>query len=92
MNPTDPHGQWTRCASCGATQVTPPTLFDLSNPVSATVTFRPRAGKSLFGLAVMETFRVDRARVCLACGHVMLALSPAKLAELRAKMGGLDPL
>jgi hypothetical protein len=92
MNPVDPHRPSPRCASCGATQVTPATSFDLSSPVNATVTFRPRAGKSLFGLAVMESFRVDRARVCLACGHVMLALSPVKLAELRAKIGGLDPL
>jgi hypothetical protein len=92
MNPIDPHGTWPRCASCGATQVTPPTRFDLSSPVNAAVTFRPRAGKSLFGLAVMESFGVDRARICLACGHVMLALSPGKLAELRGKIGGLDPL
>jgi hypothetical protein len=81
-----------RCSSCGATELTAPTRFDLSSPVTASVIFRPRTPNPGFlGIQVMHSELVDRARVCLACGHVMLGLSPASLAELRAKIGNLDP-
>jgi hypothetical protein len=56
------------------------------------VAFRPRQpGHGFLGITVAETFRVDRARICLVCGYVMLALTPASLAELRWKIGNLQP-
>jgi hypothetical protein len=82
-----------RCTACGSGDVMPPTLFDLSGSTVATMTFRPRDAKPGFlGVTVLESLRVDRARVCLACGHVMLALRPETLAQLRAKAAMLDPV
>jgi len=39
-----------------------------------------------------EGYEVGRCRVCLDCGHVLLALSSEELSRLRQRIGVLVPL
>ena len=81
-----------RCTACGNSQLTPETKFDTSEGL-ANVYFRHRDAKpDFFGSVESATFAVDRARVCLDCGHVMLSFCEAKLAALREAMPQLVPL
>ncbi len=76
------------CTACGSPQVTPETKFDPTEGF-ARVHFeiaKPKAG--LFA-ATHESFTVDRARACLACGHVMYFLSPRTRHELERRMAEL---
>ncbi len=80
-----------RCVSCGATQITPPTLFKNTEGLPC-VYFLERGKKAGWSIDTnSKSFSVNRARVCLACGHVMLALSPHELEDLRAKAAELEP-
>jgi hypothetical protein len=72
-----------RCTACGSDTLTHVSSFDDTSGYSHVV--------FLDGSADERRFRVDRARVCLDCGHVMLAMSPRTLAELRAERGSLRP-
>jgi len=73
-----------RCVVCGGTSVTPPTTISGgSHPL--TVYFASAIpGRN-------ELFHADRARVCLDCGHVMLAMSEENLALLRTLAPTLRP-
>jgi hypothetical protein len=62
--------------------VTPPTLFS-PDEGSARVQWKERSSGNLFSAVV------HRARVCLVCGHVALALDGHQLAKVRAAIGGL---
>jgi hypothetical protein len=77
------------CLACASTQVTPETKFDPTEGF-ARIHFdvaRPK-GRRLFA-ATQESFTVDRARVCLACGYVMYSLSPRTRQELERRMAEL---
>ncbi|HEX8793953.1 MAG TPA: hypothetical protein VF765_23590 [Polyangiaceae bacterium] len=81
-----------RCVACGETQLAGPTWFTVSEGF-ARVYFEKRGAKPGFlGGSAKEGFHVNRARVCLACGHVMLGLSDDQLQQLRDKLGTLQPM
>ncbi len=81
-----------RCPLCGATDLTPVTRFDHSADGSPVMIFTPRGAQPGFlGVRPTIQFPVDRACACLSCGHVMLGFSPEQLADLRAKLGSLEP-
>ena len=74
-----------RCASCGSTNTTATRLYAASG--TFTVDFEKRDAKRGH-----ESFPIDRVRVCFDCGHVMLALSQARLALLRGAVDRLAPI
>jgi hypothetical protein len=74
--------------ACGNANLTAETKFDPSEGNANIHFFDPKA-TGLFDYSVV-TFTVNRARVCLDCGHVMLSFGPARLAELRAAIGRLQ--
>jgi hypothetical protein len=78
---------------CGATSLTAPTLFLHSGDGNPKVHFKVRGAKAGFlgGAPDDEKFVVDRARVCLQCGHVSLGFSAERLQELREKSESLEP-
>jgi hypothetical protein len=56
------------------------------------VHFTVRDGpRGFLGSIPREHFEVDRARVCLACGHVSLGLGAKTLARLRREAASLEP-
>jgi hypothetical protein len=76
---------------CGATALTPPTLLQPTEGHLNLHFQAPGAQPGFLGMMSSETFAVDRASVCLECGHVILGLSPERLQELRAKGVALHP-
>jgi len=84
--------QTPRCASCGGTSLTPATKFDPSDGF-AYVWFRDRrVTPTVLGGDGTQHLAIDRARVCLDCGHVMLGFSDSRLAELRAVSAAFEPV
>jgi len=81
-----------RCTACGKSNVTPPTRFVLDQGVTAGLVFAIRNPEKGWLAKTARAFDVDRARVCLDCGHVMLALGPKRLEELRSEVAGLLPM
>jgi hypothetical protein len=80
-----------RCTACGNPNVTPPTHFDLTEG-SASVVFGIRQPEKGWLAETSKRFAVNRARVCLDCGHVMLAFGPERLEELRRALADLRPI
>jgi hypothetical protein len=76
---------------CGNTSLTPETKFDPSEG-NAVIHFGDASVAQAFMSDPYRRFPVNRARVCLDCGHVALALGPRKLAALRAALAALRPL
>jgi hypothetical protein len=76
--------------ACGNSNLTPETKFDPSEG-NAYIHFRdPTADPTrTFFDDDQPKFAVNRARVCLDCGHVMLSLGRERLAQLRAVIGRL---
>ncbi len=72
-----------RCPLCTSTSLTPPTMF-VTMQSFPKVRFHDAAGKGGFFGNDRPDFEASRARVCLACGHVMLALGAKALEHLRA--------
>lgn len=68
-----------RCPVCGGSSTTPPTEFDPSEGYSR-VHFLRTDTRTRSG------FIVDRASVCLDCGHIALSFSPKRLGELRSEL------
>jgi hypothetical protein len=77
-----------RCLACGNEHLTEPTAFDVTGEGSPVVIFDNPT--TLFGL-FNARYRVNRARVCLDCGHVMLAIAGEELENLRAASQSLKP-
>jgi hypothetical protein len=77
-----------RCLACGNTNLTPETKFDPSEGNAYIHFFDPTAEPGFFDHSD-ATFAVNRARVCLDCGYVMLSLGRERLAQLRAAIGRL---
>jgi hypothetical protein len=81
-----------RCSSCSGASLTPLTKFDTSDGF-ANLYFRDQSVMpSVFGGDGSRTLSIDRARVCLDCGQVMLAFSEKRLTELRNAMGTFGPV
>ncbi|HEU4413023.1 MAG TPA: hypothetical protein VFS43_47715 [Polyangiaceae bacterium] len=80
------------CSACGSSALTPPTKFDASEGPPAVCFQAKKAERSLFGGPTMHAFVVDRARVCLDCGHVMLSFGRERLDEMRGMMASLKPI
>ena len=78
-----------RCTACGNSQLTPETKFDTSEGFANLFFHYRDATPGFFGGVESRIFALDRARVCLDCGHVMLSLSARKLAALREAMPAL---
>jgi len=84
-----------RCVACGGQSLTPETKFDPSEGW-AYVHFAEHGTRSpLFGGGDRPTltpvrFAIDRARVCLDCGHVKLSMSSKTVAKLRADLANLQ--
>jgi hypothetical protein len=77
---------------CAATAISPPTLFQHSGEGNPELVLQVRGAKPGFlGAIPRETFCVDRASVCLQCGHVILGFSPQRLQQLRERLPSLDP-
>ncbi len=76
---------------CASTSLTRPTLFQVSGDSDAKVHFRIRDPAPGFFAATSESFVVDRASICMECGHMILGFSEGRLAELREKMATLEP-
>lgn len=81
------------CLACASPHVTPETHFDPSEGDANVIFETPVRPSGFFGGLEIprEHFKVNRARICLACGHVMFFLSPrirrqieSRMAELRA--------
>ena len=81
-----------RCPSCGGTELAPATRFYArgQHDCTPTVVFEVRGEQGFLG-PPHEYFHADRARVCLACGHLMLGMSPEQLAKLRSRGPWLQP-
>ena len=73
------------CAQCGSSALTDETRFEPSAGY-ASVHFREVQDALTREL---HACRVDRARICLECGHVALCVSPTTLGALKAKLGAL---
>jgi hypothetical protein len=80
-----------RCTACGAVEVTPATFFDNTEGYPRIHFHILGAQPNFLGSKPTETVDVNRARVCLACGHVMLGVSPDQLTALRQKAHALEP-
>jgi hypothetical protein len=93
MQPQNPQAYVPRCTSCGATALTP-TTHAVGSPhaVELRLRFHRRGAKTGFFGDMPEEFLVNHARVCLACGHVMFALSPQALAKLRERCAEMEPI
>ena len=74
--------------------MTPETHFDPSDG-DANVVFETRARPTGF-LGQFENtrqrYKVSRARVCLACGHVMFSLSPHIRREIEQRIAELEAI
>jgi hypothetical protein len=82
------------CLACGSPHVTPETSFDTTEG-DPNIYFETRVRPTGFLAELEDTrqrFNVDRAQVCLACGHVMFFLSPSKRRELERRMAELKPM
>jgi hypothetical protein len=80
-----------RCACCHSLQLTEPTKFDPSEGYSV-VHFRQRqASAGRFAGAEVQ-FAVTRARICIACGHVMWFLDQRRRTELVERIESLAPI
>jgi hypothetical protein len=77
-----------RCVACGNTNLTPETRFDPSEGNANIHFFDPKAKQGFLDDG-HPTFAVNRARVCLDCGHVMLSLGGTRLEQLRAAIDRL---
>ncbi len=92
-----------RCASCGGASLSPRAKFELSradttdevSSAQAQIVFRKRGVAPLPRTSMWRSdiavWAIDRARVCLDCGHVMLCFSDEVLAKVRAAMAGYEP-
>lgn len=82
-----------RCPACGGSSLTSPTRYITQNgSQGGFLVFQKKGVKaSFFGARGKEAHEVDRASACLDCGHVLLVVSPGKLALLRAAMASLEP-
>lgn len=80
------------CCSCGSASLTPSTKFDTSEGLAQVYFQDPTVEPSFFGGGGTRTFSIDRARVCLDCGHIMLSFGKKKLEELRDAMASLKPI
>jgi hypothetical protein len=80
------------CCSCGSASLTPSTKFDTSEGFAQLYFHDPTIEPSFFGGGGMRTFSIDRARVCLDCGHIMLSFGKKKLEELRDEIASLKPV
>ena len=81
-----------RCQACGGTSLTEETLFSTLEG-DARVYFEVVTGKEgFFSGKPRAEFHADRARVCLECGHVMIALGARQLENLRQQLHGLAAL
>jgi len=88
----DPGATPPRCPLCGGTSLTPETKLDPSEGY-LNVHYEVAGGEpGLLGSAPVERFAVDRARICLDCGHVVTGMSARTLAMLRARLGQLAPV
>jgi hypothetical protein len=81
-----------RCSSCGGSSLTPSTKFDTSEGYAKVYFENTKVEPSFFGGSGTITFAIDRARVCLDCGHVMLGFSKERLEGLRHEMASLKPI
>lgn len=81
-----------RCPCCQSIELGPLTKFDPSEGY-ARVHFRVKgATAGLLGSPANAAYTVDRARVCLRCGHVMHFLSAEQCADLRRRIESLEAL
>lgn len=80
------------CASCGGGSLTPATKFDTSEGYPNVYFRNTKVQPSFFGGSDRQWYPVDRARICLDCGHVMLFFSAERLGMLRAETGSLKPV
>jgi hypothetical protein len=82
-----------RCPMCNESTLTPPTLIQHSAEGTPQVHFKLKGGQpNFFGVTPGETFAVQRASVCLTCGHVALGLTAGTLQRLKDRLGALDPM
>ncbi len=87
---SEPHTS-PRCPACGDSNLTPSTYVTPTEGY-VRVQFEVRGERPGFlGGLPREHFEVDRATVCLGCGHVSFGLSRATLALLRERVSSLRP-
>lgn len=79
------------CTVCTSPHVTPETKFDPSEGF-AKVHFNLKTPAPGFFSESWMSLKVDRARLCLACGHVMYFLSPRARQELERRMPELEAI
>ncbi|MFO0682971.1 MAG: hypothetical protein U0234_13025 [Sandaracinus sp.] len=80
-----------RCPCCQSEELGPLTKFDPSEG-NAHLHFARKDPTGGIFRASSETFAVDRARVCLACGHVMFFFSEGRLRQLKGRLPELEPM
>ncbi len=80
-----------RCPACGATSLSPQTKLDPSEGYLNVHFHVAGAPPGLLGVPPTERFVVDRARICLDCGHAVMGLSARALAQLRGRLAHLAP-
>lgn len=78
-----------RCPSCGSESLSEETMLDPSEGYLNLRFAVTGAAPTFLGGAPTESFRVDRARVCLGCGHLVVVMGRAALARLRSRAGAL---
>ncbi len=78
-----------RCPSCGSESLSEETKLDPSEGYLNVHFAVAGAPPALLGGNQTESYRVDRARVCLGCGHVVAVMGRAALARLRSRAGAL---
>ncbi len=73
-----------RCTACGGSACTPPTKFDPTKGWSR-VYFRTADPRQSYSVTI------NRARICMECGHVMFGVDSKQLGDLGRAMPMLVP-
>ncbi len=79
------------CAVCGRTQLSPSTRLDPTKGFLAAHFKRTPTAES-GPAAGQHTVLLQRARICLVCGHVMIFIDAKALADLKAALPMLTPI
>lgn len=77
-----------RCACCHSEQLTDITKFDPSEGYARVHFDNKRPADGVFASRRVQ-YTVDRARICIACGHVMHFVSARQRAELAKRLDEL---
>ncbi len=80
-----------RCPCCHSLELSELTKFDPSEGFSRVHFALKEPGEGFFAERAAR-YTLDRARICLSCGHAMLFVSEKQRADLAGRIGQLAPV